>query len=113
MGTNKDINVAIDEFTKNIRIILGEKLNQLILYGSYARGDYTPESDVDILVLVDMSDEEITDIFNEISDCAYEFLLNQEIDITPVIVNTNRFNYWNDTLPFYKNIKNEGVLLYA
>ena len=31
----------------------GEKVRDVILYGSYARGQFTENSDIDILVLVD------------------------------------------------------------
>jgi len=35
----------------------GDKFQQVILYGCYARGDYDDESDIDIMIMVDMSRE--------------------------------------------------------
>ena len=35
------------------------KLTKVIVYGSYARGDYNSSSDVDVMILVKMSDNEI------------------------------------------------------
>ena len=37
---------------------LGETLNRIVLYGSYARGDFTPESDIDVMILLDCKHEE-------------------------------------------------------
>ena len=37
-------------FEQNVKKIMGESLSRLLVYGSYARGDYTENSDVDIMV---------------------------------------------------------------
>lgn len=35
--------------------ILGHSIHDAILYGSYARGDFTAESDIDILLTADLT----------------------------------------------------------
>lgn len=40
------------------------KLTKVIVYGSYARSDYNSSSDVDVMILVKMSDNEIKKIEN-------------------------------------------------
>ena len=107
---NKTNNI-ISEFKKDIIEILGASLNQIILYGSYARDDNSTESDIDIMILVDIDDDEIRKVRRVISDCAFELILKYGVDISPIITNVNHFKYWEDTLPFYRNIKNEGVVL--
>ena len=109
---NKTNNI-INKFKEDITEILGTNLNQIILYGSYARNDNSSESDIDIMILVDIDDDEIRKVRKEISDCAFELILEYGIDISPIITNINHFKYWEDTLPFYRNIKNEGVVLNA
>ena len=47
------------EFATDLKTILGQNLSKIILYGSYARMDYDASSDVDIMILVTLSDEEI------------------------------------------------------
>jgi uncharacterized protein len=51
----------IDSITAEIAVkareIFGKALEQVILYGSYARGDYDNESDVDIMLLVNLPQE--------------------------------------------------------
>jgi uncharacterized protein len=49
----KKIKGIIDETNNELRKIFAKRLRGIILYGSYARGDYTPESDIDIVLLLD------------------------------------------------------------
>ena len=49
----------ISEYVAAVKKIYGEHLKQVILYGSYARGDYTKDSDVDIMLLVDLDETEL------------------------------------------------------
>lgn len=106
-------NEIIYEFAREVQDILGPKLSQILLFGSYARGDFTEHSDIDVMILVRLSDDEIRIIRNTISDCAFEYLMKYKVDISPVIINDAHFNYWVDSLPFYKNVKEEGVELVA
>ena len=98
-------------FSGQLRSILGERLSQIIVYGSYARGDYNDCSDVDVMILVKRSEAEIKKIENEIYDLAFEIEMNTGVDISPVIKNENQYEYWSDTIPYYKNIKREGVVI--
>ena len=52
------IQTLLSEYLSEIQKIYGIHLKSVILYGSYARGDYTADSDIDIMILVDLSDEE-------------------------------------------------------
>ncbi len=101
----------LQEFAKRIRKLLGNSDIKIIVYGSYARGDYSKDSDVDIMVLTNLSAEKIKAIENDAYDIAFDFLMEYGIDISVIIKNEAEFNYWLGTLPFYNNVKNEGVLI--
>lgn len=58
----ENIKTILDEYRKNIRKIFGGFYVQMILYGSYARGDNHAGSDIDIMILTTLTDEEIADI---------------------------------------------------
>ena len=109
----KKINNIIDEFTKGVNEILGKRIKKIILYGSYARGDYNKNSDIDIMILTDLQDSEMYDYFVAISDMAYDIEEKNNFDITlsPLIKNVDKFNYWLEVLPFYINVQKEGVVL--
>ena len=101
----------IMSFARKVRRILGKNLKQVILYGSYARGDYTEDSDIDIMVLTTLTDKEIEQIETEIYDLAFDYLMDYGVDISVVIKNEEQFNYWLAALPFYDNVRKEGMVL--
>ena len=50
--------------------ILKNNLSKLIVYGSYARGDYKENSDIDVMILTPLSKEEIEQIYTEMKELA-------------------------------------------
>lgn len=103
----------ICEFAKDMKALFGTDLCKVIVYGSYARGDFRENSDVDVMLLVKTPQENIRQYNDAVSDCAFEYFMKYGIDISPVIVNEEHFHYWSDNLPYYRNIKNEGVIVHA
>lgn len=99
------------EFTKEVKNILGESLKKVILYGSYARGDYHKNSDMDIMILVSLDDAEISQVENQIYNLAFDFQMEYFVDISVIIKNETHFNFWLGAVPFYDNVKREGVIL--
>lgn len=109
----KDIKNIIEDFTNKVSTLLGSHLKQIILYGSYARGDFNKDSDIDIMILTDLKDNEILEYRNKIYDIAYDIEYDNDFDIaiSPLIKNIDKFNYWLQALPFYMNVQKEGVVL--
>lgn len=99
----------VGEFMTLVKTCFGEHLEKVILYGSYARGDYNDQSDIDVMVLVSLPDSEIKQSENRIYDGAFDLELKYGKVLSPVIRNQDTFEYWSDTLPFYQNIRTEGV----
>ena len=97
----ENINKAISEFITSINNKFGKRIKKIILYGSYARGDFNTSSDIDIMILTDFTDDEIVQYRSEIVD----------IHLSPLVKNVDRFNYWLEALPFYMNVQKEGVVL--
>lgn len=101
------------EFAKDMRRIFGNDLIQVIVYGSYARGDYREDSDIDVMVLVKTQEEIIRNYTEAVSDCAFEYMMKYGVDISPVIKNNEHFEYWVNHLPYYRNVREEGVGCYG
>lgn len=101
------------QYVSNIRNIYGSHLRQIILFGSYARGDYNAESDVDIMILLDIPDMEIKQYRHQLSDMTFDFNMDYDIDIKPIVKNELHYQKWLETYPFYSNIDKDGVTLYA
>lgn len=103
----------IEQYVSEIRKIYGVHLRQIILYGSYARGDYGADSDIDIMILLDIPDMEIKAYGQNLSYMTYDFNLENDLDIKPIAKNEAHFRKWSVNYPFYANIEKEGVVLYG
>ena len=77
------------------------------------RGDFRPDSDVDIMILVDMSDLELKAYAQQLSYMTYDFNMDYDTDIKPIAKSEAHFNKWIVNYPFYSNIHKEGVVLYG
>ena len=103
----------LDKYIAEIKKIYGTHLQEVILYGSYARGDFKEDSDIDIMILVDLSEEEIQKSRDRVSDFTYDFNMDYDLLIMPVVKGMAHFKYWSEAYPFYQNVEKEGVNLYA
>ncbi|MCM1194054.1 MAG: nucleotidyltransferase domain-containing protein [Butyrivibrio sp.] len=103
----------MEQYVVEIQKIYRDHLRQIILYGSYARGDYRADSDVDIMILLDISDLELKKYSQQVSYMTYDFNLDNDIDIKPIVKSEAFFNKWVVNYPFYANIQKEGIVLYG
>lgn len=110
-GTRKTEILA--EAKNNLIKIYGSKLKKIILYGSYARVEEEKGSDLDIMALLDMEEEEIKGHSEQVLDLAVDLTTRYGVVISIQGNNITFFNEWADTLPFFNNVKNEGVELYG
>lgn len=74
------ISNLLERYIGEVKKVFGGSLRQVILYGSYARGDYREDSDVDVMILVDLTDMEIKEYQRKLSevDTELSFLLQCE-----------------------------------
>jgi uncharacterized protein (UPF0332 family)/predicted nucleotidyltransferase len=96
-----------DALRDRFRAAFGERLHQLILYGSYARGEATPRSDVDLLVVLD--GEVGRDEREQAYALMHEFFETYDVDVSPLVTARDRFETYNQ--PLYRNVRAEGELL--
>lgn len=107
----KEVQEILLLFSRKISKAIGKPLKKIIVYGSYARGDYNENSDIDIMVLTSLTENEIREIENDIYDIAFDFQMEYFVDISVIIKNEDQFKYWLGTLPFYDNVQREGVVI--
>lgn len=96
----------VDQVKAHLHERYGEGIKRVILYGSYARGEATKDSDVDVLVLVDQSlnPREVED---SLSDLLYDIVLNEGELVSVIAVSQERFENYNS--PFMLNVRKEGI----
>jgi len=82
----------------------------LILYGSYARGDYRDDSDLDLLVLVD---KETVTRFDQkrIKYPLYDIEFDTGTIISPLIFSKKDWELRHRRTPFYENVAREGKVI--
>lgn len=103
----------IKQYVNEIKQIYGTHLRQIILYASYARGNFRPDSDIDIMILLDLSDLELKAYSQKLSYMTYDFNMDYNLDIKPIAKSEAHFNKWIVNYPFYSNIHKERVILYG
>jgi predicted nucleotidyltransferase len=108
---------ALDAITERVcaaaKEVLGEKLEKVLLFGSYARGDYDDESDIDIFILADITQEDVNDVRSQIHDVAGDFLMEFDMLVCFHMGCSAIFHQCVSFLPFYMNVQKDGVVLYA
>lgn len=99
-----------NELVEGLKNIFNDRLVSIILYGSVARGTDTHESDIDIaIILKDAKKQSITD---KLVDFTLDLDLKYDRIFSVIDIDYDDFLKWEDTLPFYKNVKKDGVVLW-
>ncbi|MCL2198949.1 MAG: nucleotidyltransferase domain-containing protein [Defluviitaleaceae bacterium] len=107
------INAVTEKVLEAAKDTLGEKLDKVILFGSYARGDFDEESDMDFLIIAHVSQEEASMERANIRNRIPLIDLEYDIVVSLNVTGSEIYNNYVDILPMYKNVAKEGVLLHA
>ena len=113
MCSRETLNSLLLRMHAQLSGLFGAHLRSVILFGSYARGEASEGSDVDVLVLVDLPREEIARYRRAVAAIAGEYLLSDNLLFSPILENEAFFARHQQTLPFYRNIAREGVRVVA
>ena len=79
------------------------------MFGSYARGDVHAESDIDILLTADLTQEQIASHRRAVSRVASALSLDRDVTFSVHVVPLAQFRRYADFLPFYQNVLKEGI----
>jgi predicted nucleotidyltransferase len=94
--------------------VLGDKLEKVLLYGSYARGDYDEYSDIDIFVLADIRLEDARRVGSEIDRITGDLDLEYDVVVSLHVTCSSIFHRFRNVMPYFMNVQKDGVeLAYA
>lgn len=113
MCTKSELQVVLNEVKNASKRLYGNKLNRIILFGSYARGDSTEESDIDIMIILNCDADEIRGLRGVTAEMASDISLEREVFLSVLLRDKKHFEENLDFLPFYKNIVKEGIAVYG
>ena len=113
-GEERVVQYGISEIAKRVdsgvACDIWIKCFQIILYGSVARNEATEDSDIDIAIILDHSiDEAVRERF---IDWAADMDMKYDCVLSIVDIEKEKYDVWKNTMPFYKNVFTEGVVLW-
>jgi len=98
---------ALQQFKAGLNLAIGAQLIELKLFGSKARGDDHPDSDIDLLVIVATDDWHIRD---KVYDVATDILLQMDVCISPKVISKNRFDQLcKEGISFIRNVSKDAI----
>lgn len=113
MCTKNELNLILQTMVKAYRSIYGERIIKIVLYGSYARGDYKGDSDIDIVAIVQGERAVLQEGLKQIWDISSDLELEYGTIVSPTVIPYEEFEKYKNDLPYYRNIQSEGVNIVA
>lgn len=113
MCTRSELNILLKKVSEVYKSVYGETLVRVILYGSYARGDFSEDSDVDIVALVRGNREKLQEQLKIVWNKTYDLGLDYDVVLSPAVIPYEEFERYQEELPYYRNISTEGVNIVA
>lgn len=104
---NKNQKVAINRYLGILNQIYREQISKVILLGSVARGDFSPESDIDLLIVTANGEKDPKD---QISMACFDIILETEVILSPLVMDKEtyeRHKKYRD--PLYNQIQKDGI----
>jgi predicted nucleotidyltransferase len=100
---------AVAAFARRLRQRLGDSVTEIRVFGSKARGDAGPESDIDVLVVVQPETERVR-LETAVSDLAFDVSLDHAVHISPCVLTAHvvHESIWSET-PFLQTLEREGL----
>lgn len=103
----------INQLSKSIVALFPQEQPDVILFGSYARNEAVDDSDIDVLYLVNAPRQTIAEKNWQVGAAAADLLMEHGIVVSPIVENRAYFQRNVETLPFFRNIQQEGVRIGA
>ena len=113
---NEDKNVSeyIGSFSEDLiarlQEVFGDQLESIIVYGSVARGMQTDQSDIDIALIMKIKMDEAHE--DKLSDFVVDMNLKYDRVFSVIDIDEDAYEKWGNASPFYRNVKNEGVVIW-
>ena len=89
--------------------VLAEKFDAVILYGSYARGDYDEGSDVDFLIRIRCDKNDLRSYRRLFTHFAGELSLKYAVTVSVQLADVESYEKYKEYFLYYKNIERDGI----
>lgn len=110
---SQNIDLLLNKVKKNLNDLLGNNSRKCVLFGSYSLHEQTADSDVDVLVLANLSNDQIKSLDNKFTAISVDLSLEHDVVLSLIVKNAEEFYEYSDAVPFYNNIVKEGKTIYG
>lgn len=109
MCTKKQLNVIAHSMLEVYKKAYGEAIVEVLLYGSYARGDFQRDSDIDFAAIVEGGRVDLQKKLKTIWDESAEIGIKHDVVVSPTVIPFDEYERYKSVLPYYMNIWKEGI----
>ena len=113
MCSSDQLDIILKKIVKTYQNVYGERIVKILMYGSYARGTYDEESDIDIVAIVKGERKALQESLKLVWEQSAELELEYETILSPTVIPFDEFERFRDDSPYYRNIEREGVEIVA
>lgn len=113
MCSSDQLDILLQQIAQVYRQVYGEEIVKILMYGSYARGTFDEESDIDIVAIVKGERESLQQGLKLVWERSAELELEYETILSPTVIPYDEFERFRDDLPYYRNLEREGVEIVA
>ena len=113
MCSKNELDIILREIADAYRSVYGNDLVKVLMYGSYARGDFDTDSDVDIAAIVKGERKKLQDDLKKIWEISSNLELEYETIVSPTVIPFDEYEKYREDIPYYRNIESEGVIIVA
>ena len=100
----------LTEMCDSFSSIYGDYIAEIVLYGSYARGQETDESDIDMALI--LKEKQTEEQYDKMTDVIVDYQLDLGVTLSVISFEQREYAEWRNSLPFYRNIAKEGIVLW-
>ncbi len=100
------VKALMSELKAGLRAIYGDRLKGIYLFGSYARGEADPESDLDVLVVLDRIDHYAAEV-DRTGQLGADLSLKYSVSISKVYMREPDWLGYES--PFLTNVREEAI----
>ncbi|HEX9837015.1 MAG TPA: nucleotidyltransferase domain-containing protein [Alphaproteobacteria bacterium] len=106
---NAPLEIVLAELRSRLQTVFGQRLDRVILFGSRARGDADPDSDIDVMIVLKEPSEAIGLDRDRCSVVTADISLKYGAVISTILTDDGRLA--RSGLPLYRNVRREGVVV--
>ena len=111
--TNDLVQIVTKEVVEEVIDLVKDDIYKMYLYGSYARGDFDMESDIDIMIILKCDKDKVKTYRKQVSKLASRIGLRNDVEVSLLLRDKESFEEGQKILPFYQNVIREGMTIYG